>query len=102
MKFKFILLSTILVLSMTSCNTPSSSSSLISSSPSTSIDTRTPKEKVLEVCDKIINDFLTSKNYKAPYWRITVHDNNVHIDVGSWSEFFRIELEKGEKYELCF
>lgn len=57
MKFKFILLSSILVLSMTSCNTPSSSSSPISSSPSTSIDTRTPKEKVLEVCDKIINDF---------------------------------------------
>ena len=49
---------------------------------------------------KIINDFLESRNYKAPYWRITQHGNNIHIDVGSWSEFFRIELEDGEKYEF--
>ena len=57
MKFKYILLSSFLLLSMTSCKTPSSSSSINSTSPSTSIDTRTPKEKVLEVCNKIIDDF---------------------------------------------
>lgn len=58
------------------------------------------KGKVREKSTKIINDFLDSRNYKAPYWRITQHENNVHIDVGSWSEFFRIELAEGEKYEF--
>ena len=56
--------------------------------------------KVREKSTKIINNFLESKNYKPPYWRITQHENNVHIDVGSWSEFFRIELAEGEKYEF--
>ena len=58
------------------------------------------KGKAREKSTKIINDFLDSKNYKAPYWRITYHENNVHIDVGSWSEFFRIELAECEKYEV--
>ena len=56
--------------------------------------------KTREKSTKIINDFLESKNYKAPYWRIAQHGNNIHIDVGSWSEFFRIELAEGEKYEF--
>lgn len=56
--------------------------------------------KAREKSNKIINEFLESKNYNAPYWRIMQHENNVHIDVGSWSEFFRVELGEGETYEF--
>lgn len=39
---------------------------------------------------KIINDFLKSKNYKAPYFREWIEDNIIIVDVGSHTEFFNI------------
>ena len=37
---------------------------------------------------KIINDFLSAYNYKAPYWRIWEENGKKWYDVGSHSEFF--------------
>lgn len=56
MKFKYLLLTGLFAISLTSCKTPSSSSSITSNNSSFQ-DNRTPKEKVLEVCDKIIEEF---------------------------------------------
>lgn len=48
-----------------------------------------------ENCVRIIEDFLSSHDYKAPYWRIWEEDGKKWYDVGSHSEFFYIqETEK--------
>ena len=58
MKVKICILAALLTLGLTSWNNvPTSSSSEQISSSSTSVDNRTPKEKVLDVCDKIIEEF---------------------------------------------
>ena len=56
MNFKYLFLTGFFAISLTSCKTPSSSSSITSNNSSFQ-DNRTPKEKVLEVCDKIIEEF---------------------------------------------
>lgn len=44
--------------------------------------------------NKIIQKFLNSHKYKAPYWRIiSLEDNIEQIDVGSHTEFFYIRKE---------
>lgn len=43
---------------------------------------------------KIIQKFLNSHKYKAPYWRIiSLEDNIEQIDVGSHTEFLYIRKE---------
>ena len=58
MRKSLLIISSLLILGLTSCNTPTSSSqsSSSSSSSSTVVDTRTAKEKVLDVCDIIIEN----------------------------------------------
>lgn len=41
---------------------------------------------------KIIDDFLDNHNYKCYYKRTWEKDGFTIVDVGSWSEFFYIEL----------
>ena len=41
---------------------------------------------------KIIDDFLQNHNYKSYYKRTWKTDNYTVVDVGSWSEYFYIEL----------
>lgn len=44
--------------------------------------------------NRIIQKFLNSHNYKAPYWRINAIEDEVEqIDVGSYTEFFYIRKE---------
>lgn len=44
--------------------------------------------------NRIIQKFLNSHEYKAPYWRIiSLEDNIEQIDVGSHTEFFYIRKE---------
>lgn len=44
--------------------------------------------------NQIIQKFLNSHKYKAPYWRIiSLEDNIEQIDVGSHTEFFYIRKE---------
>lgn len=40
----------------------------------------------------LMNDFLEKHNYKSYYTRIWMKDNTVWYDVGSWNEFFCLEL----------
>lgn len=54
MKKSLLIISTILLAGFVGCSTPSSSSEP-SSSESTVVDTRTPKEKVLDLCEEIID-----------------------------------------------
>lgn len=46
-----------------------------------------------------INKFLKEHNYKSYYTRIWYEDNIKKYDVGSYDEFFHLELEDGEKFE---
>lgn len=47
-----------------------------------------------------IAKFLKEHNYKSYYTRTWYPKENVkRHDVGSWSEFFDLELEKGEQFE---
>lgn len=46
-----------------------------------------------------INKFLKEHNYKSYYTRIWYEDNIKKHDVGSYTEFFHLELEDGEKFE---
>jgi hypothetical protein len=46
-----------------------------------------------------INKFLKEHNYKSYYTRIWYEDNIKKYDVGSYTEFFYLELEDGEKFE---
>ena len=46
-----------------------------------------------------INKFLKAHNYKSYYTRIWYEDNIKKYDVGSYTEFFHLELEDGEKFE---
>ena len=41
---------------------------------------------------KLINDFMDAHNYHAPYWRLSLYEDEkyVWIDTGSHSEFFRV------------
>lgn len=46
-----------------------------------------------------IHKFLKEHNYKSYYTRIWYEDNIKKYDVGSYTEFFYLELEEGEKFE---
>ena len=48
---------------------------------------------------KEINKFLEEHNYKSYYTRVWCEDNIKKYDVGSYTEFFHLELEEGEKFE---
>lgn len=45
-----------------------------------------------------IKKFLDEHNFKSYYYRVTRHGDEVHIDVGSWSEFF-IVIDKERVFE---
>lgn len=45
---------------------------------------------------KAINNFLDKHNYKSYYTRVWREEDEVWIDVGSWSEFFVVKDEDGE------
>lgn len=47
---------------------------------------------------KEIYKFCEDRNFKIYYHRTWVTNNRKCIDVGSWSEFFYIELEEGETW----
>ena len=52
----------------------------------------------IKECWDIIFEFLEDHNYKSYYQRTRIGDDGkVHIDVGSWSEFFYISRTNGEK-----
>lgn len=40
-----------------------------------------------------MKEFLDQHNYKSYYTRVCQHGNEVHYDVGSWSEFFCLKLK---------
>ena len=46
-----------------------------------------------------IHKFLEEHNYKSYYTRTWFHNNVKIHDVGSYTEFFHLELEDGEKFE---
>ena len=46
---------------------------------------------------KKIHEFLDQHNYKSYYTRICQHENEIHYDVGSWSEFFCLKLREENK-----
>ena len=45
---------------------------------------------------KKIHEFLDQHNDKSYYTRVCQHGNEIHYDVGSWSEFFCLKLKKEE------
>ena len=45
---------------------------------------------------KKIHEFLDQHNYKSYYTRVCQHGNEIHYDVGSWSEFFCIKKKNEE------
>lgn len=45
---------------------------------------------------KKIHEFLDQHNFKSYYTRVCQHGNEVHYDVGSWSEFFCLKLKEEE------
>ena len=57
------------------------------------------KVKTEQEAFKAIHKFLEEHNYKSYYTRIWYEDNIKKYDVGSYSEFFHLELEEGEKFE---
>ena len=46
-----------------------------------------------------MKEFLDDHNYKSYYIRVCQHGNEIHYDVGSWSEHFELKLynEDGDK-----
>ena len=46
-----------------------------------------------------MKEFLDDHNYKSYYTRVCQHGNEIHYDVGSWSEHFELKLynEDGDK-----
>lgn len=46
-----------------------------------------------------MKEFLDQHNYKSYYTRVCQHGNEIHYDVGSWSEHFELKLynEDGDK-----
>lgn len=42
---------------------------------------------------KIIHDFLIQRHYRPSYWRFSLVESEVMVDVGSWNEFFYIEVD---------
>ena len=57
------------------------------------------KVKTEQEAFKEIHKFLEEHNYKSYYTRIWYEDNIKKYDVGSYSEFFHLELEDGEQFE---
>ena len=57
MRINKLLTCSLLLLALVGCNNKASSLESASPSVSTVVDNRTPKEKVLDVCDVIIDDF---------------------------------------------
>lgn len=52
------------------------------------------KNRSFKKAERVIDRFLESKNYKAPYWRFWYDDIYGYVyDVGSWSGFFYIKEE---------
>lgn len=50
---------------------------------------------------KEINKFLKERNYKSYYTRVwNVEENIKRHDVGSYTEFFDLELEEGEEFQV--
>ena len=49
---------------------------------------------------KVINDFLAEHNFVSYYQNIYALGNRKYIDVGSWSEKFIFEYEKGVEIKL--
>lgn len=42
---------------------------------------------------RVISDFLSDRDYKAPYWRENHYPDYIEVDVGSHTEFFKISEE---------
>lgn len=44
----------------------------------------------LKQATTVMQEFLDTREYKPPYWRVNFYPEYLEYDVGSWSEFFRI------------
>lgn len=58
--------------------------------------TTATEERLIGECEtkaegyQIIKKFLNERNYKSYYQRYHITDNNLWIDVGSYTEFFKV------------